>query len=258
VNVGRVLVKACLNGPRDPAEHPAIPVTPEELAREAKQAVAAGAGAIHIHPRDADGRESLDPEDCAGALEAVRRACPGVPIGLTTGLWIARDVAHRRSLIRSWRTLPDFVSVNFSEDGAEELAELALSRRIGIEPGLWAVSDAQRLVASGLARQSLRILVEIDEDEDPTSALSLAQQIDQVLDWHTIDQARLHHGHGLATWAVIERAIGRGYDIRIGLEDTLAMPDGRQARDNAELVAGAIARIPAAREHSDAQEPARA
>ncbi len=31
-------------------------------------------------------------------------------------------------------------------------------------------------------------------------------------------------------------AFARGYDTRIGLEDTLTLPDGRQAADNAALV----------------------
>ncbi|HEY8643716.1 MAG TPA: 3-keto-5-aminohexanoate cleavage protein, partial [Candidatus Dormibacteraeota bacterium] len=49
------LVKCCLNGSRTRAEHPSLPITAEELALEAAAAVAAGAGALHMHPRDATG-----------------------------------------------------------------------------------------------------------------------------------------------------------------------------------------------------------
>jgi uncharacterized protein (DUF849 family) len=52
---------------------------------------------------------------------------------------------------------------------------------------------------------------------------------------------QLHHGDGPATWAVIERALPAGRDIRIGLEDTLTLPDGQAAADNADLVAAAFA-----------------
>ena len=39
-----MLIKAALNGGRSRSEHPAIPITPQELASSAKEAVAAGAG----------------------------------------------------------------------------------------------------------------------------------------------------------------------------------------------------------------------
>ena len=44
------------------------------------------------------------------------------------------------------------------------------------------------------------------------------------------------HGVGRTAWDLIDVAAQRGYDTRIGLEDTLALPDGTQARGNAELV----------------------
>ena len=50
-----MFVQACLNGavPRD--AHLAVPLTPDEIARDARAAVAAGVGALHIH---AGGRRS--------------------------------------------------------------------------------------------------------------------------------------------------------------------------------------------------------
>jgi uncharacterized protein (DUF849 family) len=45
---------------------------------------------------------------------------------------------------------------------------------------------------------------------------------------------------------VIDRAIARGRDVRIGLEDTTVLPDGSTARDNADLVAEAARRAAAA------------
>ena len=61
-------IKACLNGSR-PA-----PATPAELAAEAVGAVAAGAEAVHVHPSDATGRESLAADDIGAAVTAIRRA----------------------------------------------------------------------------------------------------------------------------------------------------------------------------------------
>jgi uncharacterized protein (DUF849 family) len=53
----------------------------------------------------------------------------------------------------------------------------------------------------------------------------------------TLEQ--VHHGYGIACWAVIRRALERGHGIRTGLEDITVLPDGKQARDNADLVAAA-------------------
>jgi uncharacterized protein (DUF849 family) len=50
---------------------------------------------------------------------------------------------------------------------------------------------------------------------------------------------RLLHGYGATTWAMLARAADLGFATRIGLEDTLVLPDGTEAPDNAALVAAA-------------------
>jgi uncharacterized protein (DUF849 family) len=71
-----VVLQACLNGSRPLEEFAALPVRPAELAREATAAVAAGAQDIHLHPKNADGLDSLEPEIVAAAVTAVRAAIP--------------------------------------------------------------------------------------------------------------------------------------------------------------------------------------
>jgi uncharacterized protein (DUF849 family) len=51
----------------------------------------------------------------------------------------------------------------------------------------------------------------------------------------------VHHGDGIASWAVNERALRRGHGMRTGLEDTPVLPDGQLAADNAALVRAAAA-----------------
>ena len=130
-----MLVQACLNGGRRRAEHPAVPLSPDEIARDAARAVAAGAAALHVHPRAADGSETLDPTICDAVVAAVRAVCPGIPIGLTTGIWIEPAPARRLELVTAWAVAPDFVSVNLSETGVPELCDRLLARSIGIEAG---------------------------------------------------------------------------------------------------------------------------
>jgi uncharacterized protein (DUF849 family) len=46
----------------------------------------------------------------------------------------------------------------------------------------------------------------------------------------------LHHGEGVATWPVLRAALRLGRDIRVGLEDTVVLEDGRLASGNRELI----------------------
>ncbi len=96
-------LKACLNGKRTRAEHPAVPVTPAELASSAAAAVAAGAEAVHLHARNPAGTESVQAADIGAAVAAVRQACPDTPVGVSTGLWITGgDPTARQAGVASW------------------------------------------------------------------------------------------------------------------------------------------------------------
>jgi uncharacterized protein (DUF849 family) len=235
------MLQACLNGRRPRDEHPAVPVTPEELAADAARALEAGAAELHVHPRLAGGRDTTEPGAVAETVRAIRAACPGVPLGLTTGLWTTGgDAAHRHANVEAWEELPDYASVNLFEPGSAELCELLASRGVGIEAGVWTRDDARLLVERGL--RPLRVLVETGDAgaEDPVAA---AVEIDELLVGAGLTAPQLHHGAGDSTWTVLDAAIARGRDLRIGLEDTTAMPDGATARDNAQLVAEAARRL---------------
>jgi uncharacterized protein (DUF849 family) len=231
-----VLIQACLNGSRRTREHPDLPCTPAQIAADAFAVLRAGAGAIHVHPRRADGTESLSPPDVAAVCEAVRRSCPGLPIGVTTAAWIEPDEARRIDSIAAWTVLPDYASVNLNEPGALEVIDLLNERGVGVEAGVGTLDEARLLVHEGLDAACLRILVEV-EPTGPDDAIALAGAIDFVLDDGLAQAPRLHHGVGEATWGVIAAAMVRGHDVRIGLEDTLTWADGVVVPDNAALVA---------------------
>jgi len=235
----KILVKACLNGPRMKSEHEAVPVLSSEIASDVRHVADAGAGAVHFHPRARDGRETLDARSCGEAVSRVRELCPGVPIGLSTAKWIESNQAKRLDAISRWEVLPDFASVNFNERGYRALCSLLLKRGVGVEAGIWSIEDAMRLVKSGLHRRCLRILVEVTEKE-PRRAVSLADVIEGYLKRSGIKSPRLHHGYGRGAWPVLENAILTGKDVRMGMEDTLFLADGTRARSNKQLVEGAV------------------
>jgi uncharacterized protein (DUF849 family) len=232
-----VLLQACINGGCDRESHPRCPITPSEVAADAIAAVAAGAEEIHVHARDADGLESLDPEAVASTVAALRETTD-VFIGVSTGAWIAAG-AERLQAVASWRTLPDYVSVNMHEEGAVELAEAVLERGLGVEAGVWTPQAAGVLATSGLADRCVRILVE-PRDDTMDEALVTVDAIVEALDGVAPEVPRLLHGSGPTAWDLVAEAARRGFDTRIGLEDTLRLPDGKLAPGNSELVRVAL------------------
>jgi len=235
-----MLVQACLNGSRHSGDHSAVPVDPGAIARDAARVMRAGAGGVHVHPRGREGAETLDAEAVAQTLTALRAACPGLPIGVSTAAWIEPDLDRRIDAINSWRVLPDYASVNLSEEGALQVIDLLGERGVGVEAGVWDERDARFLIDNGLDAACSRVLVEVEAAVDAAEAVRAAAAIDVLLDGGLVEAPRLHHGGGLATWAVISTAIERGHDVRIGLEDTLVRSDGLVVVDNEELVRAAV------------------
>lgn len=176
---------------------------------------------------------------CGEVLRGIRRRCPDTPISLTTSATIIPDPGERLRVMAAWDEYPDLVSANQGETGIIELCELLLDRGVEIEAGLLTVSDAQAFVASGLASRCRRVLIEpLELDIDV--ALRNAAAMENVLLAAGITLEQVHHGYGVACWAVNRRALTRGHGIRTGLEDVTVLPDGSPAQDNAELVLAAV------------------
>jgi uncharacterized protein (DUF849 family) len=251
-------IKACLNGKRGRAEHPAVPVTPGELAGEAAAAVAAGAEAVHLHARGADGAESLRAADVGAAVAAVRQACPATAVGVSTGVWITGgDAAGRAMAVAGWTALtgparPDFASVNVGEEGWAGVVRLLAGAGIGVEAGVWSVADVHALAAAAapgpLLRDSnghpqplLRIMVEVI-GQPAERAVAVADGILDSLDASPLSGVpRLVHGEEGGCWPLVAHAGQLGVPTRIGLEDCTAGPDGEPVSGNAELVRLALA-----------------
>ena len=226
------LLQACLNGSRRRGEHSRLPITAAELASDAMTAIDAGATCLHVHPRGADGNETLERSAVAATLGAIR-AVVDVPISVSTGAWIVPDSAARIDAIRCWEVLPDSASVNVHEDGAIAVAELLLTRGTEIEVGVWTAAAAHALISSGIVEQCGRILIEPMDSTYPDAVVTIAA-IEQALAAAAVP--RLLHGQDSTAWAILDVALGRGYDIRMGFEDTLRLRDGSIAQDNAALV----------------------
>jgi len=95
-----------------PQQHP-VPVTPAQMAAEARDAFNAGASIMHVHVRDQ--REGLgylpswDPDVAEDVVGAIRQACPGVIINLTTGV-VGADISGPVACLR--RVRPEAAACN--------------------------------------------------------------------------------------------------------------------------------------------------
>ena len=235
-------IQASLNGARARGFHPRLPLTPAELAADAMACAAAGAVAVHVHPRDMHGEETLDPDAVGTAVAAVRRAVPGLQVSVSTGEWIDHDDQRRLHRIRAWGRLPpaarpDAATVNLSERSAPQVIAALAEAGIGLEAGLGSVADADRLMGLGLLPGCRRVLVELD-DVEPAAAVAVAAGILALIGEGGPEHGL--HGFGRSAWPMARRAASLGLMLRLGLEDVADLPDGTPAADNAALIAAGM------------------
>ena len=243
------MIKACLNGDRTRALHRTVPQTPDELARAASDAVAAGASMVHVHPRDGSGRETLETRHVVDAVVAIRAATPGLRVSVSTRDGIVDSARRKLAHVSEWPSPdlggPDCASVNWHEDGAVEVAAALRDNGSGVEAGLWTPLAASSFAGTSWPWQVERVLVELIPGVMPGSdGPWAAERILAALGMSPVPV--LVHGEGRWAWRVLRWAQAAGYDVRIGLEDTRYLPDGRVARDSAELVAAAVRSEPSA------------
>lgn len=233
------MIQVCLNGNRSAADGAAVPLTPSALAESAALAVAAGAADVHVHPKTPCGEDTLSPRVVAEVLTAIRSVV-GVPVGVTTGAWAEPDPARRVRRIRDWTVLPDHASVNWHEEGAEEVAAALLERGVGVEAGIWSgTRGASRFRSSALAPRLLRVLAEVTDTDPSTASATAGALLDELDGAHGLPV--LLHGEDGGAWPVLRLAGRLGLDTRVGLEDVLVLPDGGAAASNAQLVSCARA-----------------
>jgi uncharacterized protein (DUF849 family) len=198
---------------------------------------------VHLHVKDADGVDTLAAAELTRVLVAVRRAA-AMPVGVTTGAWTMPDPGERVAAIESWTALPDFASLNWHEDGADEVAAALVDRGVAIEAGLWNAQGVDAWLSSPYRDCCLRVLLELPDGLDDAAVqteadLLLTQVREGSRGRPAAGLSVLLHGEGSSCWPALRQAARLGLDLRIGLEDTLEMPDGSVAPDNAALVGAA-------------------
>ena len=262
----RAIITCALTGVlTDPRRHP-VPVTPAELATEARAAWNEGAVCLHVHFRDqAPGRGHLpswDPALARQIAEAIRDACPGVILNFTTGV-PGRDQSGPIACLRAAR--PEIAACNAGSlnylklradgswawppmlfanpvDKIEKI--LTVMRETGTRPefecfDLGILRSVAMFKAAGLvARPQVNLVMGVASGM-PADAelLPLALRYRPVsAPWQLTAIGRDE------VWPLQTRAAELGGHLRTGLEDTFYLPGGARAAGNGALVA-ALARI---------------
>ncbi|GAA0905011.1 3-keto-5-aminohexanoate cleavage protein [Pseudonocardia zijingensis] len=235
------MLQAVLNGSWPADAHPLLPVTARHLARDARAVAELNISAVHVHPRDPSGLETLDPVFVGDTVAAIRAQVPSMEIGVTTGRWIERDPRKRIEAVLAWGHLgvgkPDVCSVNVHEHGWVDVCAAARSVGIGIELGVWTSGDAVTLRTNGVPPGTTRVLAE-STVTDPSTAVAEALRVLRALG--SMPVPILLHGEDTGAWPVLEQAMMLGIDTRIGFEDVLVTPKGYLAAGNDHLVSEAL------------------
>ena len=230
-----MLIKIALNGARPKEQNEFIPQSLVEIEKEVKLLYENGNKVFHIHCYDENGNESLKPKDVNKLVTLVKNISPEIQIGISSGDWIEPDLEKRKSYIKGWENIPDFISVNMIEDDAIEISKLLMSKGVKLEAGLNEKKAAEIFVESDLVKDCFRILIE-PEPEEISSAIETINAIEEVLNNYNIKIPRLLHGFNVVSWKILKEAKKRGYDSRIGMEDTIYLENGEMIKSNLDLV----------------------
>lgn len=244
-----VAIAVAPNGGRKvKADHPAVPLTPHDLADTAARCLEAGAAMIHAHVRSADGSHLLDADAYRAAISAIRaKVGQRLVIQITSEALGKYTPAQQRAVVREVK--PEAASLALRElvpDASEEAAFadlLGWMKQAGVVPQiiLYDAADALRL-----AEFRKRGLV-------PFERLPLlfvlgrytAGQVSSPSDLLPFVTPHLPEDHwsvcafGAQEIACVTTSALLGGNIRVGFENNEQLPNGSRAAGNEDLVAAA-------------------
>ena len=224
--------------------NPNVPMTPDEIAVDVRRCAEAGASLFHIHARDDDQKPTLNIEVFKTIVQKIKETCPDVIIQLSTGARAGKDWDERANPVKllpemaSFTTgsnnLPGIVYENsprFIEYLAGVFKETGVKPEIEVfETGM--ISNALFLHKKGLIELPMHFNFVLGAPGampgTVKNLLFLAESIPPTSTWSVA-------GIGRAQIPLATTAIVLGGHVRVGLEDSLYLPDGTLAT-NAKLV----------------------
>ena len=273
---GKVIITCAVTGSiHTPTMSPHLPLTPDEVAKQAIEAAEAGAAILHLHARDAkDGRPTPDPAVFMQFLPRIKQACDAV-INITTGGGHNMTVEER--LAAPMKASPEMCSLNMGSMnfGLYPMLNRYKEFKFDWEPKY--LEMTRDFIFKNTFKDIERILKDLGEGHgtrfefecyDVGHLYTLAHFLDRklvkpplfvqtifgILGGIGADPDNLSHMKRIADklfgdqyyWSIL--AAGRhqlplitmgaimGGNVRVGLEDSLYIGKGKLAQSNAEQV----------------------
>jgi 3-keto-5-aminohexanoate cleavage enzyme len=239
------VLTAALTGPvATKSDNPALPTTPAEIAKAAKDSWEAGAAIVHVHVRDADGAPTADLQTARRTVGLIEESCPAI-IQLSTGVGLHVPFEDREQLVEARPRMAtlNVCSMTFGAaefrnppDGVRRLA--TRMRELGIKPELEVYDSghldyALALHAEGLLEEPLQFSfvlgVRGGMAATPENLIALTRAVPKGAVWQAI-------AIGRSNLQLTTVALAMGGNARTGMEDTLLLRRGEPATSNAQLV----------------------
>lgn len=257
----KVVVTCALTGVlTDPSRFP-VPVTPEQMAQSAREAYDAGASVMHVHFRSQEEGlghlPSWDPDVAAAICDAIRDACPGVLLNLTTGV-IGDDISGPVACLE--RVKPEMAAMNAGSlnylrarsNGQWAWPPMLFDNPVEKIEAFLRVMEQHNILPececfdTGIIR-SVEMFRKVGLLKDPLDlslVMGVASGMPAKPEWLPLLIEEIPEG---ATWQVIgigrtevwdlhRKAAELGGNLRTGVEDTFYLPNGEKARSNGELI----------------------
>lgn len=257
---GKAIITCALTGVlTDPKQHP-VPVTKAQMAASAHEAFDAGASIMHVHYRDQRPDRghlpSWDPDVVAEITDAIRAACPGVVINMTTGV-VGQDISGPLACMR--RIKPELAACNAGTlnylktraNGTWAWRPMVFDNPVEKVQGYLDVMKETGAIPElecfdvGIVR-SVGLYVDVGMCEDPeynfVMGVASGMPADPELLPLLIRYARPGARWQVTAigreeiWPLHQRAAELGGMLRTGLEDTFYLPDGSKASGNGALI----------------------
>lgn len=231
-------------------QNPAVPYTVEEIVREAKSAVDAGAAIVHLHVREDDGTPTQSKARFKECIDAIYKECPDVIIIPSTGGAVGMTAEERlqpTELYPEMATL-DCGTCNFGDDVFENTMPMmrAFGKRMlenDIKPEYECFEMGHLDTVLNIARKGqvpgapmqFNFVLGVPGCS-PATVQNLAWMVNAIPAGSTWTAT----GIGRNAFTLAAAAIVMGGNVRVGFEDNLYLERGVLAKSNGELVAKVV------------------
>ena len=249
--MAKLIITAAICGAEVTKEqNPAVPYTVEEIVREAKSAVEAGAAIVHLHVREDDGTPTQNKARFKECIDAILKECPDVILIPSTGGAVGMTAEERlqpTELFPEMATL-DCGTCNFGDDVFENTMPMmrAFGQRMmenDIKPEYECFEMGHLDTVLNMAKKGqvpgapmqFNFVLGVPGCT-PATIPNLCWLVNSIPAGSTWTAT----GIGRHQFTLAAAAIAMGGNVRVGFEDSIYIEKGVLAKSNGEMVAKVV------------------